>query len=171
MSLRHLTDEEIQEYLDKNLSLQTTLSVKRHLDACPICRESLKRYQSLYVGLSSDEGFDLPCNLARSVVSRLPVEAGFESHFNFVNIFLAISGIIIALSIAVHYLDLKPLGQAVLNILLTQYELGLGVAESLKTFLPGLNTSRGLPIFGVLALLVIVTLDHFLVRKSSQVER
>jgi hypothetical protein len=171
MSLRHLTDEEIQEYLDGNLSQQKTFLVKRHLETCPICQESVKRYQSLYAGLASDEGFDLPYDFAKSVVSRLPVEAHVKSHFNFANIFLAVSGIIVALSIAVRYLDLKPLGQTISNILSAQYEFVLGVAESLKTFLSGLNTNRGLLIFGVLALLVIVTLDHFLVRKFLRVER
>jgi hypothetical protein len=171
MSLRHLTDEEIQEYLDGNLSRRNSFLVKRHLDACPICQESVKRYQSLYAGLARDEGFDLLHDFAKSVVARLPVETQVKSHFNFANVFLVISGIIMALSMAVHYLDLKLLGQTISDILLAQYEFGLGVAESLKTFLSGLNTNRDLLIFGVLALLVIVTLDHFIVRKFLRVER
>ncbi len=171
MSLKHLTDDEMQEYLDGNLSLENVLSVERHLESCSFCKESLKQYKSLYVGLANDEGFDLPKSFAKSVISRLQAEPEAKSHFNYANIFLTVLGIIIAVGITFYYLDLKPLGQTISNILSAQYEFGLAVAESLKVFLSGLNTNRGLLIFGVLALLVIVTLDHFLVRKFLRVER
>ena len=171
MSLKHLTDDEMQEYLDGNLSLENVLSVEKHLESCSFCKESLKQYKSLYVGLANDEGFDLPKSFAKSVISRLQAEPEAKSHFNYANIFLTVLGIIIAVGITFYYLDLKPLGKAISNILLSQYEFGLAVAESLKVFLSGLNTNRGLLIFGVLALLVIITLDQFLVRKFLRVGR
>jgi hypothetical protein len=164
MSLRHLTDEEIQEYLDGNFSCENVLLIERHLEICPHCQESLKQYQSLYVGLVNDEGLDLPKSFAKSVIARLPAEAKPKSHFNYANVFLTILGIIIAVGITFYYLDLKPLGRAILNIILPQYEFGSAFVTSVKSFLVGLNGNLSLLAFAGLTLLIIAALDRALVQ-------
>lgn len=160
MSLKHLTDEEIQEYLDGNLSPQNASLFERHLESCSFCKESLKQYQSLYVGLVNDEGFDLPKSFVKSVISRLQAEPEAKSHFNYANIFLTILGIIIAVGITFYYLDLEPLGKAISNILLSQYEFGSALLVSIKSFLAGLNGNISLLALAGLTLLMIAALDR-----------
>jgi hypothetical protein len=164
MSLRHLTDEELQEYLDGNLSPENELSFKTHLEFCPLCQGSLKQYQSLYVGLANDKGFDLSKNFAESVVLRLPEEAKAKSRFNYSNIFWTILGIIITAGIIFYYIDLKPLGKAISNTFIPQYEFGSVLVASIKSFLSGLNGNIGLLIFAGLTLLIIAALDRALVQ-------
>lgn len=53
MELRHLTDEEIQDYLDGNVPSGNRY-VQEHLRKCERCRKALLEYQSLYLGLKKD---------------------------------------------------------------------------------------------------------------------
>ena len=162
MPLRHLTDDEIQDYLDGSLSQQNALLVQRHLEACPICREALKQYQGLYVGLGVDKGFDLSKGFAKSVIKRLPAEGKTESRFNFVNIFLTILGVIVSAGVTLYYVDLRPLGRAFSNIFVPQYEFGSGLVAFIENLLIGLNGNVGLLIFAVLTLVIIGALDRFI---------
>jgi hypothetical protein len=164
MSLKHLTDEEIQEYLDGYLSQQNALLFEKHLEICPHCQESLKQYQSLYVGLANDKGFDLPESFTKSVLSRLPAEPEPKSRFNYVNIFLTILGIIIAVGITFYYVDLKPLGRVISNIFVPQYEFGSELIVSIKSSLVSLNGNLSLLAFAGLTLLIIAALDRALVQ-------
>ncbi|MCK4403570.1 MAG: hypothetical protein KAW02_00645 [candidate division Zixibacteria bacterium] len=160
MPLKHLTDEEIQDYLDGNLSQQKTLLAERHLETCPLCQETLKQYQSLYVGLKNDKGFDLSKSFAKSVIKRLPAEGEAESRFNFVNIFLTILGIIITAGVTLYYVDLRPLVKAFSHVL-PGPELGSGLVAFIKNLLVGLNGNIGFLIFALLTLVIIGALDHF----------
>ncbi len=164
MSLRHLTDDEIQEYLDGNLSPQDASLFETHLKSCPHCHESLRQYQSLYIGLTNDRGFNLSKNFTESVISRLPVEAEVKSLFNYANIFLTILGIVITLGITFYYVDLKSLGKAISRVLIPQYEFGSAFVASVKSFLVGLNGNLSLLAFAGLTLLIIAALDRALVQ-------
>ena len=164
MSLKHLTDEEIQEYLDGNLSPENELSFKTHLGFCLLCRGSLKQYQSLYVGLANDKGFELSESFAKSLISKLPTEAKPKAHFNYANIFWTILGIILTAGIIFYYMDLKPLGRAISNTFIPQYEFGSALVASIKSFLVGLNGNLSLLAFAGLTLLIIAALDRALVQ-------
>jgi predicted anti-sigma-YlaC factor YlaD len=163
MSLKHLTDEEIQEYLDGNLSPENELLFETHLKICPHCQESLKQYQSLYVDLANDEGFDLPKSFAESVLSRLPAEPEAKSHFKYASIFWTILGII-TIGITFYYVDLKPLGRVISNIFVPQYEFGSELIVSIKNSLVSLNGNLSLLAFAGLTLLIIAALDRALVQ-------
>lgn len=160
MPLKHLTDDEIQDYLDGNLSQENALWVKKHLETCPLCQEALQQYQGLYVGLKSDKGFDLSKGFTKSVIKKLPAEGEMESRFNFVNTFLTILGIIISAGVTLYYVDLRPLGRAFSHIL-PPHEFGSVLVAFIKSFLVGLNGNIGFLIFAVLTFLFIAALDHF----------
>jgi hypothetical protein len=70
LELRHLTEEEIQTYLDGS-SDEIDAEVRRHLETCRPCREVLADYEALYAGLADTSDFEIPRNLAGSVLSGL----------------------------------------------------------------------------------------------------
>ena len=49
MALNHLTDEQIQEYLDGNVSKNSWIA--GHLKSCGDCEEQIDDYSSLYSAL------------------------------------------------------------------------------------------------------------------------
>jgi len=163
MSLKHLTDDEIQDYLDGNLSRQDALLIERHLEICPLCQEALTQYQGLYVGLKNDKGFDLSKNFAKSVIKRLPAEGETESHFNYLNIFLTILGIIVTLGVTLSYVDLRPLGKAFAHVLPGQ-EFGSSLLVFAESLLTNLNGNAGFLIIVLLTLLLIAALDRFIIQ-------
>lgn len=159
MQLKHLTDEEIQDYLDGNLSQEIALLAQQHLQVCQRCREALKQYEGLYLELKEDKGFELSKGFPKAVLRRLPAEGEAESRFGFVNTLLVILGIIISVGVTLYYVDLRPLGNAFAH-LLPHREFGLGVLDFIKGILVGLNGNLGLLVLAVLTLLIIGGLDR-----------
>jgi anti-sigma factor RsiW len=157
MQLKHLTDDEIQDYLDGNLPEEKTLSIKRHLDSCPACRQALRQYQTLYEDLQEDKGFELSKGFARAVLQQIPTEPEAQSRFSFLNTLLVVLGILIPLGVTLYYLDLGTLGRTLSHILLEP----LGGFEDL---LVSLNGSLGLAACAILTLIVIFGLDRLIAR-------
>ncbi len=163
MQLKHLTDEEIQNYLDGNLSREIALLTERHLETCALCREAVKQYQGVYAGLDEEKGFDLSKGFAKSVVKMLPPQGETKSPFDLLNVFLMILGVIVAAGVTLYYVDLRPLGRAFSHVL-PGPELGSGVVAFVEDLLIGLNGNLGLLILGVLTLLIIGGLDRLLLQ-------
>ena len=161
--MKHLTDEEIQNYLDRNLSREIALLTERHLETCPLCREAVKQYQGVYAGLDEEEGFELSKGFAKSVVKMLPPQGETKSPFDLLNFFLMILGVIVAAGVTIRYVDLRPLGRAFSHVL-PGPELGSGVVAFVEDLLIGLNGNLGLLILGVLTLLIIGGLDRLLLQ-------
>ena len=72
--MNHLTDEQLQEYLD-NKSGFPDEQVGAHLEACPECREALARYEKLYSVLSVDTAPELPRHFTSSVMTAIEAES------------------------------------------------------------------------------------------------
>jgi len=163
MQLKHLTDEEIQDFLDGNLSEEITVSIRRHLEGCALCRQTVKQYQSVYSGLGREEGFELSKGFAKSVVKMLPAQRGARSSFGLLNVCLTVLAVIVAAGVTIRYVDLRPLGSA-LSHLLPGPQLGSGMLAFVEDLLIGLNGNLGFLILGVLTLVIIGGLDRFLLQ-------
>jgi hypothetical protein len=89
--MNHLSDKEIQKYLDKDNNLNRT-EIEKHLKACNSCQKNLTVYKQLYAGLADEAGFMLSADFAESVVSR--IRKSQEKSYNFLeNILLGIAGL------------------------------------------------------------------------------
>lgn len=161
MPVTHLTDDEIQDYLDGNLSRQGRIFLEAHLETCELCQATLKQYQSLYVGLRQDKGFDLPRTFAKSVVAKLPLAQKTESGFNYSDILLGILAILITAFASLYYMDLGSLGERLTHIPLP-HEIGSWLFEAGKNLVAALNGNLSLLIVGILVLLVTGALDRIL---------
>ena len=164
MSVEHLNDDQIMEFLDGNLPAPEITSIEEHLENCPACREALKPYQNLYGGLSREEGFVLSKGFAKSVVSRIETVPQEKPHISFATVFWAILGIFIGVGVIIKFVDLKVWGDAINQTVLSQFEFGSVLIYSIKTVLIGLNGNAGLIIAAVLALSLFATLDRFVLQ-------
>ncbi len=159
MQLQHLTDEEIQDYLDGNLSGDVASLILQHLEVCHRCREAVKQYQSVYIQLEDDKGFQLSKGFARSVVNKLPAEGEAKSYSGIINILLVVLGIVVSLGVTLQYVDLKPLGKA-LSDFLPGPELGAGLLDLVEGLLVGLNGNVEFLMVALLIFLLVVGLDR-----------
>ncbi len=70
MSIEHLTDEEMQRYLDGNISVEND-EIRGHLEICQTCQDALELYRQVYAGLTDDRDLLLPGDFARRVTREL----------------------------------------------------------------------------------------------------
>lgn len=101
--MRHLNDQQIQDYLDREPGLNRA-EIERHLSDCPACRNQLAAYKRLYKGLGDETGFMLSANFADAVIAR--VERGSEKKFHLLETGLLILGAITAVVTALYFSDI-----------------------------------------------------------------
>lgn len=159
MAIRHLTDEEIQEYLDGSLSPENE-SVQRHLKTCGLCQETLQGYKSLYLGLEDDRGFRLSRSFAKSVISKVPKEVVAKPRFRYAEALVVLLGIVLAGFTGLYLVDIRPLAQKIAYPALPLLDLILTLGGSIPAFLSDLNLNSSLLVLAGLTLLIIGALDY-----------
>jgi hypothetical protein len=70
--MRHLTDIEIQKYLDRELNREEEIFLEKHLPGCYICQRKISDYQEIYKILNQPPEVDLPVNFVDKVLARIP---------------------------------------------------------------------------------------------------
>ena len=102
MALKHLTDNQVQEYLDGKISKNSWMA--EHLRSCSDCTEQIDAYSSLYSALEVEEKMGLSANFADRVVSTITAQASTTPGFQIWQIFSAIVGIGLGLIVAVYFI-------------------------------------------------------------------
>ena len=168
MALKHLTDADIQDYLDGNLSQKQTSNVTQHLDTCNSCKNELSKYKSLYSELRTDTGISLSTNFSKSVISRLQGESTEVFYLRFWDVFLSVIGLVFAVGTTLYFVDFKPLAKPFTDILQPQIDFSILIFTNLKGVLAELNIDINLFVFAGLILLVIIALDHVIYRHKDK---
>lgn len=70
--MSHLSDEQLNLYLDQQLALSERGVVEAHLAACPRCQADLARLRSLFLALDALPAAPLPLDLTEAVLAQLP---------------------------------------------------------------------------------------------------
>lgn len=161
MRTEHLTDDEIQEVLDKNRALLSS-DTQTHLESCGSCRNTLKQYQNLYEALDADPGFKLPRDFARSVAAKLKPEPSSPFSFPMTEIIIIVTGVLLALGASFYFVDMKPILSAFGRITLPRIGLDNPYFAPIKNLLSGLNGSLLLLPFAGLALIAVAVFDRII---------
>jgi len=159
----HLTDAEIQAYLDHSgtLSRQQLL---HHIESCTACKDKLTLYQTLYAGLSTAPSIQLPVDFAEKTVSAaMPLHKTPPHRFPLGEDAILIFGLgFLGLGVSAFFIDwtavltsLEQAGAGLRNMRLPQNHL---LTDMLSRFGRSLTL---LPVAGVAAGL-IAWLDHYL---------
>ncbi len=164
---RHLTDEEIQNILDRNDSPESAI-LKNHLKECKICQNKLEEYQTLYSGLKKDPGFELPRNFKKSVISKLATEETGHSLFSSKEITLIAIGIFLALGATLYLVDLKSIAEVISRITLPKMEIKNILLSPIKDLIYSLNIKLALLAFAGLALFATAVVDQLILRLKHQ---
>ena len=121
MSMKHLSDDDIQSYLDNSKS---DVETKYHIETCEECNNSFAAYELLYGSLSSDYDIELSENFVSNTMQIIRDDAALNESSASVYLF-SISGAIIGLlsigyffgfQTIFQYLGLTTITQSVLSV-------------------------------------------------------
>ena len=164
MALKHLTDEQIQEYLDGNVSKNSWMA--DHLKSCGDCEAQIVEYSSLYSALEVEEKIGLSANFADAVVSKITLQASATPGFQIWQIFLAVLGFGVGLA-AVYLIGINSVGKLFTSL----GEFGKifsSVLAVISNYFAGINLNFGLLGLAAFALLFMVFLDHFVLQPKQR---
>ena len=145
--MRHLTEDEIQAYLDGR-AIDLGPDLRDHPGTCRLCHEAIQTYKAVYVGLADDKGFEAPPNLAANVIARLDLKAHRRGLSLPTDIVVVAAAIVCMVVVAFSFLDLSSF-----------VGYGSQSLESARSFLIGLNHALTLALSGAAILLVMGALD------------
>ena len=101
MSPGHLSEREIQEYLDR-VDTCNFEAIETHLAGCGKCRDMLAQYKAIYSGLKNDDWFSMSNNFAVKMTERIESEAMEEKRSRVVYVVAGIIMSILSFS-SIHY--------------------------------------------------------------------
>jgi anti-sigma factor RsiW len=168
MEMKHLSDEQIQDYLDGN-PRKDQIEIEVHLESCGQCREELERYRVLSQTLSEDPGFELSSGFAADVIAGMEESAAESFFFKVARVVLWMVGIAVSFGIAIYFTNMK---MVVEKFKLMQAE-GQGIFDSIWAALQNLfaGSHNSLTLFALAALVIvgIALLDRMLKRFHREV--
>jgi anti-sigma factor RsiW len=160
MAVRHLSDEQIQRYLDGDMSRDSDAA--HHLQHCPACMRQLELYREVYEGLQQDVGFELTPDFAESFMARLAAVSEKSSRASFVGLILLVFGTAVTAGLVLYFLEVKALNEILASLSAFVVEFGLSFVESLKIATASLGVSMDIALSTGLILLTFTAIDRIL---------
>jgi predicted anti-sigma-YlaC factor YlaD len=161
MAVTHLTDEQIQRYLDGDRSLPAR-DAKRHLQQCEECRLEVEVYAQVYEGLKEDTAFELPPGFVDTVVGRLPCPASGSARVSLAGLILIILGSIAALCAGIYFMRGISLTKVLEGLSAGIAILGSSFAETLQVATPDVGIRVELLLFAGFILCAFAVLERVL---------
>ncbi|MEE9442631.1 MAG: hypothetical protein V3V99_08175 [candidate division Zixibacteria bacterium] len=118
MNRDHLTEERIQEFLDRNLILDDETAF--HLNTCPKCRQALTDYKAVISGLSEEPEIQLSPDFVDAVIGKIPELNQIETKENskffiFQEKFIAAAFALIVISAAIYFINFEHIFSGLIN--------------------------------------------------------
>ncbi len=165
MAVRHLTDEQIQRYLDGGISRDSDAS--HHLQHCQACMRQLELYREVYESLQQDVGFKLTPGFAESVMTRLAATSEKSSRVSLAGLILLVFGTVVTTGLALYFLEVKALTEMLASLSTVGINFGSSFVESLRMATASLGVSTDIILSTGLILLTFAILDRLLIRLRS----
>lgn len=168
MKQKHLTEREIQNILDGNISLRETENYS-HFRECPVCQEKLIFYKTLVKNLNKELDLHFSSTFTERIISKLPLKERkiFISKFLSSEMIFGIMGMLLSIISAVYVFGWRLIADTIGNITLP------GI--SLKTFFYNLeidivsmfNCNSRLLILGVITIAAVAVIDYLITAYSK----
>lgn len=164
MSTQHLSDTQIQDWVEGNLS--DASAAARHLENCPHCQAEVATYRELFQELEKPAEFSLSPDFAVNVTRQIQTD-GHRFSSQWWSWLLITCGFLLGIGINVYYLGAETIFSGMerfkdsfVRILLT--------FEFVKRAAVSLNFNQSLIFVAVLVLVCTFLLDRFVLqhRKS-----
>ncbi len=167
--MTHLTDEELQNYLDGNISHNQVSIFKQHIESCEKCQSELAQYQSLYVELKKEDvAFNLSPDFANAVMKSIQAGAKKALLARLWNVLLPVIGIAVGIGVMIYYIDFKPFMKVFADSLNPGRYFDSAVLSELNHVLAKLNVNLNIIVFAGLSLLAVILIDHLISRHKEK---
>ncbi len=107
--MRHLTDIEIQKYLDKVLNREEEIFLEKHLPGCHICQRKISDYQEIYKILNQPPEVDLPVNFVDTVLAGIPDQQKHRWYEKYLDQILLAMALITGMIVFIYFVGIQPL--------------------------------------------------------------
>lgn len=154
---RHLSDQELQDYLDGNLNQKMNFLVS-HLKVCERCQHQLRQYQWLYRKLKEEPDFHIHPHLSHSVIEKIQTISEKKSRVRFTRV-LPIIALVITMGTLLYLLNAFSWMSLVVQEL---NWLRTDLFSSIQDYLIGLNLNFGLLAYASVILLIIILIDRLI---------
>ncbi len=169
MKYRHLTDEEIQSYLDNQLESDAGW-VKVHIDECGFCRNQLAQYKSLYAELGKEPDYSLSENSMNVVMNRIGDREGSKSPLFGKYFLLSVFSVVATVACASYFLDIRKVIDGMLRLHKSQMELLGSSVDFTYNIIKGMNLEPSSIALAAIILSIILLFDLLLSGKISRVK-
>lgn len=164
----HLTDDQLQAYLDGTLA--ETDAVEVHFASCPHCRQALEVYRQLYAAIEEEAAPELSPDFVDRVMTRLPESEFtadaevFAGGFRLRDSLAFIVAIMAAIAAAVYFLNPVTLFRSVEDVSAPSLADNTYLSAFLKD-LSGLHLDVSIVLFTILTFLGIALIDRILAHR------
>jgi hypothetical protein len=164
MSLRHLSEETMQAFLEDRMSSKYAW-VPAHLESCDHCKRQLKQYEILFKELQQEVEFKLSENFAEAVLQRIQPHTSPAASWGLLPMLISGVGLLLGLAAALYFMNAQPL-----LLILDQLKkfLSQEILAVITKFAAGLNLDLSLFGLAVLVLVVISAIDHFILQSRRR---
>jgi hypothetical protein len=166
--MTHLTDEELQNYLDGNIPSSQISIFEQHFERCAQCQLELEQYRHLYVDLKKDEAFNLSLNFSDAVMQAVQSRAKKAWLARLWNILLPVIGIAVGIGAMFYYVDFKPFLKVFADSMNPGKYFDSGVLSELNQVLAKLNLNLNIIVFAGLSLLAVILIDYLISRHKGK---
>jgi len=150
-SERHLTDEQIQDFVDGNIGSDFA-AIAGHIEECARCRVAVDQYKALSAGLSVDTGPTLSADFAARVAARLHAAPDWT-------LALVAASIAAVAAVLVVVFGFEPILEFAGNLSDMQAEATGAAATAVKSFLARYNLTSTHIVFPIITLLFYLVID------------
>ena len=163
--MNHLSDTEIQDYLDSNIPGEKT-GIHAHLDSCTLCRDKLRQYELLYTGLNADRIPTLRPDFAASVAAAIKDELVVSSRSVIWIILTSVLGIAGIIACSIYFVNFTRLLSVFRKLSFRNY-FEFSFISEYKEHLYSAGIDVNLVVFVALGLIAIGIIDY-LVRRHRE---
>jgi anti-sigma factor RsiW len=162
--VNHLDDEQIQDFLDGNLSVSTRYDVGEHLRECRVCRERVSQYEELFSELAAKPEVKLSKSFTRKVVRRAGRREIGEVQFGLMQVFFVVAGVIAAINALFYFIEWKSFAKIMENAGGTLYAFVPVLANSFRAPMEGVNLQGSFIGLAVGVVILLFLLDRFVLQ-------
>jgi len=170
MKYVHISDEEIQDFLDGNFMNEAKqVRIENHLNSCDICLSNLNKYKSLYHELDYSIDIGPPEKFSDNLMNKIVKENLLKRRFfKLFKLIWPIISLTLSFLVIIYYHSFSQLNNMILKL---NNEINSIIKESYKeiiSYFPLRETSPTFLFYIIFLLIMLYFFDRFLVKTRNK---